>query len=173
MSAEGLRSSRLQSVTGMPRYVLRLPYEQPPLSLNDRGRSRKAMLAKARKIRDLRTAVTTVGRSLKMTRAPHLHVVLYYVAPDRRTRDRDNLVATLKPCIDALTARGEARGWPCLSLVPDDDPEHVSWSPPVILPPDEHGPRVWLVVQALASAPPPLGTSYGYLSDPTRGASDG
>ena len=145
------------NAAGAPVYVLPLPYTTPPLSLNDRGRSRRAALAKARKVKDLRAAVTTVGRSLKMKAAPHLHVALHYVPPDRRTRDRDNLVATLKPCIDALTARGATRGWACLSLVPDDDPGHVSWSPPVIHEPDAAGPRLWLVVTALTTAPPTLG----------------
>lgn len=145
--------ARRQVDGGITTYVLPLPYSAPPLSLNDRGRSRKAAFAKARKVRELRNATVLVGRLVQMRPAPHLHVVLHYVPRDSRIRDRDNLVATLKPCIDALTARGADRGWACLSLVPDDDPGHVSWAPPVIHPPDDGGPRLWLVVTALPSAP--------------------
>lgn len=150
----GVNAEVHRRVDGMPLYVLPLGFTSPPLSLNDRGRGKGYIRARARKIREVRTAVFVRGRQLKMTPAPHVHVQLYYVPRDRRARDADNLVATLKPAIDALTAKGRDRGSPALGVVPDDTPEYVSWSPPRILEPDEHGPRLWLEVQALLSPPP-------------------
>lgn len=164
----GVNAEQRRTVTGMPVYVLPLGFIAPPLSLNDRGRSRRAALGKAAKVRAIRNAVVIRGRQVKMTPAPHFHVQLHYVPRDRRPRDPDNLVATLKPAIDALTAKGANRGWACLSLVPDDTPEYVSWSPPRIHEPDEHGPRLWLEVTALASPPSPPGMPYVATMTPDR-----
>ena len=102
-----------------------------------------------------RIAVDLGEQHVAVERAPHIHVLLSWVAPDKRKRDADNLVGTLKPCIDALTEAGLSRGWPCTPMVPDDDPAHVSWSPPRILAPDGGGPRLWLTVTALSRAPEP------------------
>ncbi len=145
----GLASGAYAGPGGLPVHVLRLPYTRPPLSLNDRPYYRK----RARIVRQIRGDVTQIGRALRMEPWPHLHVHLSYVAPDARRRDADNLLGTQKPAVDALTAAGVARGWACLSLIPDDDPEHLSWSPPTIHPPDEHGPRLWLTVTAHPSRP--------------------
>lgn len=152
----GLHPCRLTAVTGLPCYVLPLTgLTRPPLSLNDRGRTKGAMMAKARKTRHLRDLVVVAGRAAGVEPWPYLHVVLHYVPRDRRARDRDNLVATLKPCIDALTAAGQDRGRACLGMVPDDTGDHVGWSAPVIHEPDGE-PRLWLTVQA-CSGPPPMG----------------
>jgi crossover junction endodeoxyribonuclease RusA len=156
--AQGVTAEAHRSVTGAPVWILPLGFTTPPLSLNDRGKGgRRGGYARAAKVRAIRTAVWTRGRQLRMTPQPHLHVRLHYVPNDRRPRDPDNLVATLKPAIDALTAMGADRGWICLSLVPDDTPEHVTWSPPLIHEPDEHGPRLWLEVTGMSAAPPPIG----------------
>lgn len=156
MTAAGLEPRVTRSSSGRTvSYELPLPYQRPPLSLNDGLGGKRGRHAKAAKVRALRDAVTVRGRQLDMRPAPHLHVVLHYVPRDRRARDADNLVATLKPCIDALTAAGATRGWACLSLVPDDTPEHLSWAPPTIHAPDEHGPRLWLQVIALPGPPAP------------------
>lgn len=67
----------------------------------------------------------------------HVTVALHYATGDRRHRDQDNLVATLKPAIDGLVRSG---------LIPNDTPEHVTWTPPEI----HSGPgdrRLWLTVQ--------------------------
>lgn len=150
----GVNAEEYRSITGAPVWIIPLGFTAPPLSLNDRGRSKGAVRRKAALVRQLRTNVFLRGRQLKMTPVQHLHVALHYVPRDRRARDADNLVATLKPAIDALTAKGQDRGWPALGLVPDDTPDHVTWTPPRIHPPDEHGPRLWLVVTAMASPPP-------------------
>lgn len=147
----GLEAGVCRSVTGLPVYVLPLGYERPPLSLNDRTHWRR----KAKVVRELRTRVAWRARSLNVEQWPHVHVQLTYVPPDRRSRDADNLVATLKPALDALTQVGRDRGWPATPMVPDDTPEHVSWSTPRILEPDRHGPRLWLTITAMARAPRP------------------
>lgn len=147
-----------QSVTGLPRYILPLGFTSPPLTLNGRPHYR----TRARLVRAVRTAVVVRARQLDMRPARHVHVSLHYVPRDRRTRDADNLVATLKPAIDALTAQGADRGRICASIVRDDTPDMVSWSTPVIHAPDEHGPRMWLEVQYLTGPPP---SEYG---DPTE-----
>lgn len=139
-----------RAVTGMPCYVIPLGFTAPPLTLNDRHHFRK----RARLVKAIRVAVWTRGRQLQVKPAQHVHVTLHYVPRDHRSRDADNLVGTLKPAIDALTAAGADRGRVCLSVVPDDTPEYVSWSTPVIHEPDEHGPRMWLEVQTMLSPPP-------------------
>ena len=124
------------------RYVIPLPGARPPLSLNDRGHWRP----KAKRAAGLRETVAWHARALRIpTGVDRIMVALYYVPADRRTRDADNLVATLKPCIDALTAKGLARGWPCHPVIADDDPGSVTWAPPIILEPDGR-PRYWLEV---------------------------
>ena len=131
---------RVKSDPPAIRYVLPMPGDRPPLSLNDRTHWRP----KARTVADLRTAVAWQARAARMpVDVPRIIVELFYVPRDRRTRDADNLVATLKPCLDALTAKGMVRGWPCHPVVTDDDPQHVTWLPPVILEPDGR-PRWWL-----------------------------
>lgn len=155
--AAGVNAETFRAVTGMPLWILPLGFQTPPLTLNGRYHYR----ARARLVRAVRTAVVVRARQLKLEPVPHVHVTLHYVPRDRRDRDPDNLVATLKPAIDALTAKGQAEGRICVGIVPDDTPQYVSWSSPRIHEPDEHGPRMWLEVQALASAPPEPGP-YGY-----------
>ena len=56
---------------------------------------------------------------------------------DRLRRDQDNLVPTLKPCIDGLVDAG---------VIPDDTPEYVSWRVVIDLP-DRNDPHLLLVVK--------------------------
>lgn len=157
----GLEPGTVRSVTGLPVYYLPLGYLRPPLSLNDRGSWR----AKARKVKELRVRTAWRARALigpAGVTAAHIHVQLTYVPPDRRDRDPDNLVATLKPCIDALTGAGVARGWPCYPMVADDTPAHVTWAAPKILEPDVHGGRLWLTISVM-SGPPGSQDSHEWL----------
>lgn len=71
-------------------------------------------------------------RAARVPRLAKVHMRLDVTPPDRRRRDSDNLVATLKPVKDALVDAG---------VVPDDTPEFVTWDPPVLLPAD--GRREW------------------------------
>lgn len=113
-------------------WTIRLPYTTPPLTLN--GRMHWA--TKARITREVRGYVAGMAIYRKPNQQP-IHVTLVYVPRDSRRRDRDNLVATLKPCIDGLVDAG---------IVPDDTPDFVSWEPPVIAEPDPKDPHLRLEI---------------------------
>lgn len=106
-------------------WEIRLPWRTPPASANDRDHWR----VKARKVADIRDAgrVLTL-RALPLLMAPRIAVGLTYVPRDKRRRDPDNLVVPLfKALVDGIVDAG---------IVPDDTPEYVLRSMPVILPPD-------------------------------------
>lgn len=153
---------------GLPVWIVPLVgHARPPLSLNDRGLSKGAALKKARIIRGLRGLVATQLLAAGATRVPHVHVVLHYVPRDRRPRDRDNLVATLKPCLDALHRAGRP-GSPTAGIVADDTPEFVSWTAPVIHPAEPDAPRLWLEVRGAIKPPADAFGGYGLpLTTPT------
>lgn len=116
--------------------ILTLPYAKPPLSLNDRGQTRGARQARSRTAAEVKASVRLLARGLGPFEA--IHVRLHYRPPDRIRRDADNLVATLKPCIDGLVAAGVVR---------DDSPRYVDWSAPLIHEPTpDRRPLVWLEV---------------------------
>jgi hypothetical protein len=60
----------------------------------------------------------------------YAHVELHYRPKTNAHRDPDNLVATLKPAIDALHQVDERSLWD--GILVDDDPRYLSWSPPMI-----------------------------------------
>ena len=112
--------------------LLVLPFGKPPLNLNDRLHPH----AKARKVAAVREATRWTAKVARLPRdLPHVWIEFVYRAPDRRTRDADNLVATLKPVADAL-AGGDSRkaGY---GLVADDSPRYMTKLMPVILSPDD------------------------------------
>lgn len=79
-----------------------LPYQLPPLSLNQRLHYRqKAKLEKA-----VRTFVAEEACRIGIPEMLHVIVELHYVPRDKRRRDEDNLVATLKPACDGLVDAG-------------------------------------------------------------------
>lgn len=113
---------------------LGLPWDRPPLSMNDRmtGPQRDAAIAKVR--RD----AGWIARAARLGHHQHVTVALHYQPARRGRRDADNLVATLKPVADALV---DAR------LVDDDDPAHMTkLMPPVIdaPAPGQRRGRLWL-----------------------------
>ena len=114
-------------------WTIRLPYTTPPLSLN----SRMHWATKARVTREIIEAVRVSVAAQKIPPCEAIHVELIYVPRDRRERDRDNLVATLKPCIDALVRSRVAA---------NDTPEYVSWGPPIIAVPNSKDPHLRLEV---------------------------
>lgn len=127
----------------MSTYTIRLPWDRPPLSLNDSHGNRHV---KARKVREIRADVYRLALLGKLPRgATYCTVQLHYQAPDRRRRDTDNLAATAKPIYDALTF-GTLRN-PGYGLVLDDTPEHMQKPEPIIHPAvkDEHG-AMWLEI---------------------------
>lgn len=106
-----------------------------PLSLNDR----KSRWSEASAVAQLRGDVHVLARHAKIPPCGRIHVQLHYVPPSAGRRDRDNLVATLKPVLDGLV---------------DDTDRYVTWSPPIIDPPSKGGPylrRLYVIVREVAT----------------------
>ncbi|MFE3060673.1 hypothetical protein [Nocardia sp. NPDC059239] len=126
----------------MSRAVLELPWTAPPLTLNQRRATKGAMFAHARRVAEVRGTVHRLAQAARLPRGlDHVTVQLHYRPRDRRRRDTDNLVATLKPACDALTAGRAARTSrnkrliPALigyGMVPDDIPAHMAKPEPII-----------------------------------------
>lgn len=102
-------------------WTLQLPLTRP-LSLNDRDNR----FVKARRVRELRTAVMLLAKQAGIPPCARVGAELHYAPRDDRHRDRDNLVATLKPIHDGLVDAG---------VVPDDTPDFVESPWPEIDPP--------------------------------------
>lgn len=130
------------------RVVVPLSFDKPPLSLNDR----KQWYQKAPIVRALREEVVMRLRSKRIRRpAEHVVVEFHYRPRDNRTRDTDNLIATIKPLVDALTP-GRPAGLkgkkvvpavPGYGLVPDDDSRYVT-RPEAVIHPASGTPSCWL-----------------------------
>lgn len=121
-----------------------LPFKdgKPPITLNGSHGNQFAHNAKVKYVKSItRNAVRDAG-------VPHLdmvHVEIHWRPPTNARRDPDNVVATLKPCIDALH-QPEDRWSP---IVDGDEPRYVSWSRPTIHPANKTlGPATWLILRA-------------------------
>lgn len=120
-------------------WTIRLPWPAPPASANDRDHWR----VKARKVAEIREVSEREARTF----GPHrpdlfpirrIAVGLTYVPRDKRRRDPDNLVVPLfKALVDGIVDAG---------IVPDDTPEYVIRTMPVIAEPDGD-PRLLLVIR--------------------------
>lgn len=117
-------------------WTVRLPYRTPPLSLN----SRQHWAAKARVTRQVRQDVLVLLRAARVPACGRVVVQLGYTPRDRRRRDTDNLVATLKAVADGVVDAG---------VVPDDTPEFMGKPEPVITGPSRD-PHLWVRVEAVA-----------------------
>lgn len=119
-----------------PCWHLPLPFTRPPLSLNDRH---PHWAAKARTVQAVRHATSVVARAKKVPACERIAVELHYQQRVSRTIDGDNLMATVKPCVDGLRDAG---------VVPDDDTSRVVHYSPVVhdAHPDQRHGLVWLVV---------------------------
>ena len=125
-------------MTGAPVvFELPLPWSSPPLSLNHR-RSRWATAKLTRTVRDV---THVLARRAWIGRHERVQVALHYRPRDRRVRDVENPVSTLKACCDGLVDAG---------VVADDDPAHMIKDMPVIHPPASPA-RLWLVVTPLST----------------------
>lgn len=121
---------------------LPLPYTTPPLSLNDRMH----WAQKARLTKNIRHAACVLARTRGITPCTKIGVELHYQQKIARPIDGDNLMATVKPCVDGLRDAG---------VIPDDDWARVVHHSPVIHGPDpgqRHG-LLWLVVRDLTEVP--------------------
>jgi crossover junction endodeoxyribonuclease RusA len=113
---------------------LPLPFDRPPLNANQRLHWRR----KADITRTLRDAAHIAVKQLKLAPCEHISVTLHFAPGDRRRRDADNLVPTLKALCDGLVDAG---------LVADDTPHYMAKAMPVIDPPPAAGPRCWLTIE--------------------------
>lgn len=114
------------------RWVIVLPWLAPPLSMNDRSHWRAAHRSR----RTVRLATALAVRAAGVPPLRRCEVLLEYAPRDRRRRDADNLVATLKVCCDGVVDAGVVR---------DDTPDLMRKPMPVLLPPAPGG-RLRLVV---------------------------
>lgn len=95
------------------------PWSRPPLTANQRLHWRK----KADLTREVRQWAGVLFRSVQFDTLPVIVQLDWYV-PDKRRRDVDNTVATLKPLCDGLVDAG---------VVPDDTPEFMDKRMPRII----------------------------------------
>ncbi|WP_245558119.1 hypothetical protein [Nocardia thailandica] len=123
-----------------------LPWTRPLLSMNDRGYTRGAAMAKAAKIREIRQTTVALAVHADLPRGlDYVTVQLHYQPRDKRRRDTDNLTATAKPIYDGLAAGG--KNFAGYGLVPDDTPGYMGKPEPVIHPPVKgEGGRMWLEI---------------------------
>ncbi len=122
----------------MTEWKLVLPYHRPPLNLNDRMH----WAPQRRTARELRQAVCVLARSYRIPPCGRVAVQLHYRQKTRRRIDGDNLVATVKPCVDGLRDAG---------VIVDDDTTRVVHLSPVVHPPipGAQAGAVWLTVKEL------------------------
>lgn len=120
------------------KWQLTLPWTKPPLSLNDR----MTWQVKSTWAKTLRRTAWALAKQAKLPPLGACDVVLVYVPRDRRRRDEDNLVATLKPLADGLVDAG---------VVADDTPDLMG-KRCRIGEPDPKDPRLLLVVERRGGA---------------------
>ena len=127
----------------MTTHTIVLAGTKPPLSMNQRLHHQ----VKARITRQLRDEVHIEAKRQRLPRGvPHVTVTLHYRPARNGVRDTDNLVATLKPCCDAL-AKGTPK-YPGYGLVEDDTPQWMTKPMPVIHPAEKGEPgSLWLEIE--------------------------
>lgn len=117
---------------------LELAYDTLPLSLNDR----RHHMVRWRESRNLRDRVRMLCRHHRIPRLKAISVEMHWTPRTKRTRDRDNAVATQKAAVDGLrdypARKKDGRivepAW--RGVVADDDPTHVDYGMPIIHPPN-------------------------------------
>ena len=117
-------------------YELELPWTAPPLSLNHR----QGWRAHAKKVAEVRQAALILAKQAHLGPYEQVRVTLHYRPRDKRVRDIENPVPTLKALCDGLVDAG---------VVVDDDPAHMVKEMPVIHDPTGLKPRLWLVVEPI------------------------
>jgi crossover junction endodeoxyribonuclease RusA len=101
-------------------WLVDLPFVKP-LSMNDRLHH----MVKAKLVAQWRKAAREAFTDIPPCK--RVKVTLFYFPAQNRRRDPDNLVASMKPVVDALADMG---------IVPDDTQEFVERVWPVIMPPE-------------------------------------
>lgn len=118
--------------------TLTLPWNAPPLSLNQR-------LHWAAKARLSRTVRDVTHARAKADKVPAFDVpvivTLHYRQKVRRPIDKDNLYATVKPCLDGLRDAG---------VITEDTSAHVTPLVEIHLPEPGQPGALWLTIGAVA-----------------------
>lgn len=96
-----------------------LPWDAPPVKPNG---GHGNIYAHAGKVKEVRKAAGILAWSAAIPPLPKCRVELVWYVPDRRKRDADNLVWTLKPICDALSSSRQPHDH---QIVPDDTPEFM------------------------------------------------
>jgi crossover junction endodeoxyribonuclease RusA len=131
-----------------------------PLTLN---RYPTNHFAKNKTIHTLKARVRNAIRNNEVPHLARVQVQLHFQPARNNVRDIDNLVATLKPAIDALhqpdkldSADLDAdRKWQ--PILDGDDPRYVTWIPPVLHPAVKGQPaKMWLILRSYPDPQPPL-----------------
>lgn len=131
-----------------------LPWDKPPMTLNNMPTN---PFAKANLTKQIKARVRNAVRNADVPHLDHVHVELHYRGKTNALRDVDNLVATLKPTLDALQHKDvlesagldESRRWQ--PIVDGDDPRYVTWRPPILHRAEKGRPgALWLVLRSYA-----------------------
>jgi crossover junction endodeoxyribonuclease RusA len=127
-------------------WTLPLPWERPPLSLNDRHDRHAA----AKLTKQIRALAKELAEDYTVGAHERVAVELHWQVPRRGVYDEENPVATYKAICDGLVDAG---------VVADDDRYRMSKHMPVLHDPVKGEPgRCWLLVTPLPpieGAPPP------------------
>lgn len=117
----------------MVTYRLELPWVKPPLNLNQRH---KHWANKAHLTAIVRSTVGWLAKQRHIPASRYCTVTLIWAPGDKRRRDADNLVGTLKPACDGIVDAG---------IVPDDTPEYMKKEMPIFRPGKPAG--MWLEIK--------------------------
>lgn len=120
-------------------WELLLPYDRPPLSLNDQPTaSLGARMGRAALVKSVRLDGYRLARSAGIPAVARFSAELNWRPARNARRDAINLVATLKPLVDGLVDAG---------VCADDTPAHYVGCEPKIWPAVKGKPaRMWLIV---------------------------
>lgn len=99
--------------------VLELPWQSPPLSMNDRMHH----LAKGRLVREVRKTAADLAQRTGIGSMVRPSLQLVWLVTTRHKRDTDNVVPTLKALADGIVDAGVAA---------DDTPEFMHKGMPII-----------------------------------------
>lgn len=115
-----------------------LPWTSPPISPNG---SRMHPHAHAGRVRGVLDAARYAIRNAHLEPVDRAHVELHWRIPDKRRRDADNLLALLKPCLDALVKE---------RVLKDDSFRYVPAVTCCIHPPNGDPASLWLVIEEIS-----------------------
>jgi crossover junction endodeoxyribonuclease RusA len=99
-------------------------------------------------VREVRRVAAALVRAQRIPHLDRCEVELHYVPRDGRTRDTDNLVATLKPIADGIVDAG---------VVKDDSPAFMAKPEPVIEAPNPRDPHLFVVIRRAPGEKPTTG----------------